>query len=90
MAWYVDFPFLFPEFVICVHCLTVSGSSLHALKTLAHPRWEDYTYDYVDNNPNGWIGDGWTMNEKNKVINVDYLDDDQMDFPPVACVIDKQ
>ncbi|PYI21677.1 putative flavin-binding monooxygenase [Aspergillus violaceofuscus CBS 115571] len=66
------------------------GSSLHAMKTLAHPRWEDYTYDYVDNNSNGWIGDGWTMNEKNKVVDVDYLDDDQMDFPPVACVMGNQ
>ncbi|RAL16150.1 flavin-containing monooxygenase [Aspergillus homomorphus CBS 101889] len=61
------------------------GSSLHAMKVLAHPRWEDYTYDYIDGNANGWIGDGWTVNEKNKVINVDYLDEDQMDFPPVVC-----
>lgn len=58
-----------------------TGSSLHAMKALACPRWEDYEYDYENDNPNSWIGDGWTENEKNKVVNVDYLDDDQIDFP---------
>ncbi|GCB21620.1 putative sterigmatocystin biosynthesis monooxygenase stcW [Aspergillus awamori] len=57
------------------------GSSLHSLKTLSHPRWEDFTYEYVDDNMNGWIGDGWTENEKNNAIEVNYLDDDQVDFP---------
>ncbi|KAL4945074.1 hypothetical protein BDV06DRAFT_219606 [Aspergillus oleicola] len=57
------------------------GSSLHAMKALASPRWEDYTYEYVNDNPNGWIGDGWAEDEKNKIISVDYLDDDQIDFP---------
>lgn len=51
------------------------------MKVFAHPRWEDFEYEYVNGNPNGWIGDGWTENEKNKVINVNYLDDDQIDFP---------
>ncbi|KAL4883949.1 hypothetical protein BJY04DRAFT_183569 [Aspergillus karnatakaensis] len=57
------------------------GSSLHAMKALANPRWEDYTYEYVNDNPNGWIGDGWAEDERNDIINVDYLDDDQIDFP---------
>ncbi|KAL4794375.1 hypothetical protein BDV19DRAFT_390214 [Aspergillus venezuelensis] len=57
------------------------GSSLHAMKALASPRWEDYTYEYVNDNPNGWIGDGWAEDERNKIISVDYLDDDQIDFP---------
>ncbi|KAL4977944.1 hypothetical protein BDW66DRAFT_165334 [Aspergillus desertorum] len=57
------------------------GSSLHAMKALANPRWEDYTYDYVNDNPNGWLGDGWAEDERNKIIKVDYLDDDQVDFP---------
>ncbi|KAL4989397.1 hypothetical protein BDW68DRAFT_186427 [Aspergillus falconensis] len=57
------------------------GSSLHAMKALATPRWEDYTYDYVNDNPNGWLGDGWAEDERNKIIKVDYLDDDQVDFP---------
>ncbi|OJJ85151.1 flavin-containing monooxygenase [Aspergillus glaucus CBS 516.65] len=60
------------------------GSSLHSMKALVHPRWEDYEYEYVNDNPNGWIGDGWTENEKYKRINVDYLDDDQIDFPSMG------
>lgn len=48
---------------------------------MAHPRWEDFEYEYVNDNWNGWIGDGWTENEKHKRINVDYLDEDQIDFP---------
>ncbi|KAL4817747.1 hypothetical protein BDW67DRAFT_174532 [Aspergillus spinulosporus] len=62
------------------------GSSLHAMKALAHPRWEDYTYDYVHDNPNGWLGDGWAEDERNKIIKVDYLDDDQVDFPTSVIV----
>jgi hypothetical protein len=63
------------------HHLQATGSSLHSLKALAYPRWEDYAYDYVNDNPNGWLGDGWTENEKLKKINVDYLNDDEVDFP---------
>ncbi|KAL4772701.1 hypothetical protein BDW60DRAFT_216331 [Aspergillus nidulans var. acristatus] len=62
------------------------GSSLHAMKALAHPRWEDYTYDYVNDNPNGWLGDGWAEDERNGIISVDYLDDDQVDFPTSVTV----
>lgn len=51
------------------------------MKVLAHPRWEDYEYQYVNDNPNGWIGDGWTQAEKDKTVDVDYLDDDKIDFP---------
>ncbi|KAL1972597.1 hypothetical protein VTN31DRAFT_7011 [Thermomyces dupontii] len=60
------------------------GSSLHALKTFANPRWEDFEYRYINDNPNGWIGDGWTVAERNKAISVDYLEDDQIDFPPIV------
>jgi hypothetical protein len=65
-----------------------TGSSLHAMKLFANPRWEDFEYEYVNDNPNGWIGDGWAYDEKNNIISVDYLDDDQVDFPPVAASID--
>ena len=61
--------------------LIYAGSSLHALNAMANPRWEDYEYEYVNDNPSGWLGDGWTENEKNKTINVDYLNDDQLDYP---------
>lgn len=54
------------------------------MKALIHPRWEDYEYEYVNDNPNGWIGNGWTENEKHKKISVDYLDDDQIDFPSMV------
>ncbi|KAL4746686.1 hypothetical protein BDW72DRAFT_207116 [Aspergillus terricola var. indicus] len=66
------------------------GSSLHAMKALANPRWEDYTYDYVNDNPNGWLGDGWAEDERNKIIKVDYLDDDQVDFPTSVIVKQKE
>ncbi|KAL1970195.1 hypothetical protein VTN77DRAFT_5355 [Rasamsonia byssochlamydoides] len=65
------------------------GSSLHAMKTFANPRWEDFEYEYVNDNPNGWFGDGMTVDEKNRTVNVDYLDDDQVDFPtPVNDFVD--
>lgn len=51
------------------------------MKAFSHPRWEDFEYDYEDDNPNSWLGNGETENEKNKTVNVDYLDDDQVDFP---------
>lgn len=65
-----------------LHLLTWQlGSSLHAIKVFANPRWEDFEYEYVNDNPTGWFGDGWTENEKLDKINVNYLDDDQIDFP---------
>jgi hypothetical protein len=56
---------------------------LHAKEVFASPRWEDFEYRYVDNQANAWIGDGWTQDEKDNVINVNYLDDDEIDFPPI-------
>ncbi|KAI0364846.1 FAD/NAD-P-binding domain-containing protein [Pilatotrama ljubarskyi] len=42
------------------------GSTLHALKALTHPRWEDYNYELADpvQNRMYWLGDGQTHNEK--------------------------
>jgi hypothetical protein len=51
------------------------------MKAFANPRWEDFEYGYMNDNPNGWLGDGWTADEKNKTVNVNYLDDDQIDYP---------
>ncbi|KAH0592931.1 hypothetical protein MHUMG1_09384 [Metarhizium humberi] len=59
------------------------GSSLHAMQVFAHPRWEDFEYRYGKGDVNSWIGDGWTQQEKARAVNVDYLDDGQIDFPPV-------
>ncbi|KAK5169326.1 uncharacterized protein LTR77_005301 [Saxophila tyrrhenica] len=36
------------------------GSSLHAIKALQNPRWEDFDYTFVDGNGVGWLGDGST------------------------------
>ena len=51
------------------------------METFSHPRWEDYEYSYVNSTPFGWFGNGWTQNELDKRINVDYLDDENIDFP---------
>ena len=51
------------------------------METFSHPRWEDYEYSYVNSHPFGWFGNGWTQNELDKNINVDYLDDENIDFP---------
>ncbi len=51
------------------------------METFSHPRWEDYEYSYVNSNPFGWFGNGWTQNELDKRINVDYLNDENIDFP---------
>lgn len=60
---------------VCPHIAAISvsvladrlvGSTLHALKSLAHPRWEDYNYEAADPFQNRfyWLGDGQTHNEK--------------------------
>lgn len=51
------------------------------MRAFTYPRWEDFSYEYGGNNAVGWLGDGWTENEKHDRINVNYLDDDQIDFP---------
>ncbi|KAF5549821.1 sterigmatocystin biosynthesis monooxygenase stcW [Fusarium mexicanum] len=40
------------------------GSSLHCVRTLSRPRWEDFEYKYCDDNEFGWFGNGWTLAEK--------------------------
>ncbi|KAF4969353.1 hypothetical protein FSARC_3428 [Fusarium sarcochroum] len=40
------------------------GSSLHCVRTLSNPRWEDFDYKYCDDNEFGWFGNGWTLAEK--------------------------
>ncbi|KAJ3717302.1 FAD/NAD-binding domain-containing protein [Lentinula guzmanii] len=60
------------------------GSSLHCVKALEHPRWEDYDYELLDsqNNRFFWLGDGNTMADK--VPGSDrawYLDPKEIDIP---------
>lgn len=40
------------------------GSSLHAVRTMSNPRWEDFDYEYCDDDEFGWFGNGWTLAEK--------------------------
>ncbi|KAG6911287.1 hypothetical protein DXG01_002126 [Tephrocybe rancida] len=43
------------------------GSTLHAARALAHPRWEDYNYEPIDGpvkNRFYWLGDGQTVDDK--------------------------
>lgn len=69
------------------------GSCLHAVRALAEPRWEDFTYtaldeDLVEDAKGGkrvnrfkWLGDGWTVNERSGQGDTAwYLED--VDFPP--------
>lgn len=42
------------------------GSSVHAIHALRHVRWEDYDVEYVDGNPFGWFGNGWTVADRQK------------------------
>ncbi|MCJ1292903.1 hypothetical protein MMC34_004456 [Xylographa carneopallida] len=60
------------------------GSSLHAIQTLAKPRWEDFEYTYVDGNEFGWIGDGWsTLDRLDDADKTYYLDNQQMIHQPL-------
>ncbi|KAI0942198.1 hypothetical protein AcW1_002883 [Taiwanofungus camphoratus] len=62
------------------------GSSLHALRALEHPRWEDFKYELEDGVSNRmyWLGDGQTYNEKTMTGDrAWYLNDDELDIPPV-------
>lgn len=44
------------------------GSSLHQLRVLEQPRFEDFDYTYVDHNESGssmyWLGNGSTVAEE--------------------------
>ena len=58
------------------------GSSLHAMKTLENPRWEDYTYVKEEGDDSlNWIGNGWTI-EDIKRGNLGYYVK-TADIPPV-------
>jgi cation diffusion facilitator CzcD-associated flavoprotein CzcO len=51
------------------------GSSLHAMKTLENPRWEDFSYEALKNRSGlDWIGNGWTMEDVKRGDLSYYLD----------------
>lgn len=39
---------------------------MHAARALAHPRWEDFNYEYLDASQNRlhWLGDGNTVADR--------------------------
>ncbi|KAI8656424.1 hypothetical protein LRP88_11729 [Fusarium phalaenopsidis] len=58
------------------------GSSLHAMETLAHPRWEDYSYETDEGiGKLDWIGNGWTQEDVRRGDLGYYVD--AFDVPPV-------
>ncbi|KAJ6571216.1 FAD/NAD-P-binding domain-containing protein [Mycena capillaripes] len=60
------------------------GSALHATRTLASPRWEDYEYESIDKTRNRlhWLGAGHTENERTRTGDLAwYLD--APDVPPI-------
>ncbi|GJJ16031.1 hypothetical protein Clacol_010310 [Clathrus columnatus] len=59
------------------------GSTLHALKVFGNPRWEDFNYESADKTHNRfyWLGNGWTIPERDEVGDrAWYLD--EIDYPP--------
>ena len=63
----------------------VLGSSLHAIRALKHPRWEDFTYENSGESDSSlwFLGDGMTVNEKvEQGDRTWYLRDDYLDVPP--------
>ncbi|KAI9840562.1 MAG: hypothetical protein M1837_001542 [Sclerophora amabilis] len=59
------------------------GSSLHAVKALENPRWEDFEYTYVDGEEFGWFGNGWSERDRDDLDRAYYLEPDYMDIPAV-------
>ncbi|KAH9841071.1 FAD/NAD-binding domain-containing protein [Rhodofomes roseus] len=62
------------------------GSTLHTIRALQYPRWEDFNYERVDDVDNClyWFGNGQTYTEKTMTGDrAWYLTDDHVDFPPV-------
>ncbi|EIN14235.1 FAD/NAD(P)-binding domain-containing protein [Punctularia strigosozonata HHB-11173 SS5] len=64
------------------------GSCLHAVRALAHPRWEDFNYQHLSGEPQNrfyWLGDGQTYNEKTFTGDrAWYLNPEEIDKPPMG------
>lgn len=60
------------------------GSSLHFLKVLEKPRFEDYQYTYRSGDEMAWIGNGFTLCEVDATLDkTGYLDPAHIDYPAV-------
>jgi hypothetical protein len=61
------------------------GSALHYVKTLEKPRFEDYEFTYVGGNKAAWLGNGFTVCERDDVVDKSkYLDPENVDYPSLA------
>lgn len=63
MAWYVSIRFIDAKLLFL---LLHTGSCLHSMRALEHPRWEDFKYELFDGSAHNrfhWLGDGSTYNE---------------------------
>lgn len=58
------------------------GSNVHAIQTLKHPCWEDYTYEALEGADKlDWLGNGWTTADLQRDGLGYYVD--EVDVPPV-------
>jgi hypothetical protein len=49
---------------------------------MSNPRWEDYNYTMENDNDGAWLGDGWTVAERDDNADLAYyLDPENIDFP---------
>lgn len=54
--------------------LPFTGSPLHVIKALEHPRWEDYDYEYIDGKGRlYWFGNGNTMADVDPEVDSKHL-----------------
>ncbi|KAF9270874.1 FAD/NAD-binding domain-containing protein [Marasmius fiardii PR-910] len=61
------------------------GSTLHCVRALEHPRWEDYYYKPLEEKPRNrfyWLGEGQTTADKAETDRAWYLDPKHVDIPP--------
>jgi hypothetical protein len=64
------------------------GSSLHAMKALQNPRWEDY--EYTNQNANDsfyWIGEGWTAEDVSRGDLGYYIDHVDIPAAPIDAIL---
>lgn len=63
------------------------GSALHFVKVLEKPRFEDYDFTYVNGNSKAWLGNGFTVCERDlESDKSQYLNPENVDFPSVPVV----
>ena len=63
------------------------GSALHFVKALEKPRFEDYEYTYVHGCDTAWLGNGFTVSERDFVSDKSqYLDPQNIDYPSLSAV----